>query len=124
MPFSVLVPLIAAPVCAMLPGRNLPWMLATLAALASAVIAATVLPHVMHVTLHYAFGSWEAPIGIEYRVDAANGLVALIISAAAALALLWARTSVDHELRPGSQSVCYRSEEHTSELQSRGHLVC
>ncbi|HLS04948.1 MAG TPA: monovalent cation/H+ antiporter subunit D family protein [Wenzhouxiangella sp.] len=107
MPFSVLVPLIAAPVCAMLPGRNLPWALATLAALASAVIAATVLPHVMHETLHYAFGSWEAPIGIEYRVDAANGLVALIISAAAALALLWARTSVNHELRPGSQSVFY-----------------
>ena len=30
LPFSVLVPLIAAPVCALLPGRVLPWLLALL----------------------------------------------------------------------------------------------
>src|SRR5437660_1821696 len=30
----------------------------------------------------------------------------------------------DHDHRRGVESRRYRSEEHTSELQSRGHLVC
>ncbi len=98
MPFSVLVPLIAAPLCALLPGRTLPWTLAMLAATVSAVIAALVLPQAMAGSLSYAFGNWQPPIGIEYRVDAANGLVALLVSGLAALALPWGRASVNAEL--------------------------
>src|SRR5215510_16564109 len=32
--------------------------------------------------------------------------------------------SSSHRTDPVRPSPCYRSEEHTSELQSRGHLVC
>jgi multicomponent Na+:H+ antiporter subunit D len=98
MPFSVLVPLIAAPVCALLPGRMLPWLLALLAAAAATLISALVLPAAMAGPLSYAFGNWPPPIGIEYRVDAANAFVALLVSGVAVLALLWGRKSIATEL--------------------------
>ena len=98
MPFSVLVPLIASAIVAMLPGRTLPWALTLLATLTSAVIAALTLPAATEVTLSYPFGNWPPPIGIEYRVDAANAFVALLVSGMATLALLWARTSVNREV--------------------------
>jgi len=106
LPFSVLVPLIAAPVCALLPGRVLPWSLAVAAALASALIAMRILPAAMVSPLSYPFGNWPPPVGIEYRVDAANAFVGLLVSAMAVLALLWGRLSVDRQL-PGAQGVFY-----------------
>lgn len=99
MPFSVLLPLIASAFVALLPGRTLPWLLTFLAALASAVIAALVLPAALREPLSYAFGSWPPPIGIEYRVDAANAFVALLVAGMAALILPWAKPTVDREVR-------------------------
>ncbi|MDT8409640.1 MAG: monovalent cation/H+ antiporter subunit D family protein [Wenzhouxiangellaceae bacterium] len=98
MPFSVLLPLIAAPVCALLPGRLLPWALAFTAVAGSAVISAFVLPAAIEEPLRYAFGNWPPPIGIEYRVDAVNALLALLISAMAVVMLPWARLSVNQEV--------------------------
>lgn len=107
MPFSVLVPLIASAVCALLPGRTLPWLLTLAAAIASAVICALVLPATMNgEVLSYAFGNWPAPIGIEYRVDAANAFVALLVAGMAAITLPWAKASVDQEI-PERQGVFY-----------------
>jgi len=106
MPFSVLVPLIAGPACALLPGRLWPWLLTFTAALASAGIAALTLPAAMDATLSYAFGDWPPPFGIEYRVDAANAFVALLVSGMAAITLPWAKTSVDAEV-PERQGTFY-----------------
>ena len=98
MPFSVLLPLIAAPVCALLPGRMLPWLLTLIAVLASAVISALVLPQAVQAPLSYHFGNWPTPIGIEYRVDAVNGLLALLISMMALVIVPWMRQSVNQEV--------------------------
>jgi len=98
MPFSVLVPLIAAPVCALLPGRLLPWLLALASAAASAVIAALVLPAAMDGVLSYQFGNWPPPFGIEYRVDAVNAFLALLIAAMALVIVPWMRQSVNREV--------------------------
>jgi len=98
MPFSVLLPLIAAPVCALLPGRMLPWLLTLVAVLASAVISALVLPQAVEAPLSYHFGNWPPPIGIEYRVDAVNGLLALLISMMALVIVPWMRQSVNQEV--------------------------
>jgi multicomponent Na+:H+ antiporter subunit D len=106
MPFSVLVPLIAALPCALLPGRTAPWLLSFIAAVTSAVIAAMTLSAAMEQTLSYAFGNWQPPIGIEYRVDAANAFVALLVSGMAAVTLPWAKTSVDREV-PVRQGTFY-----------------
>jgi multicomponent Na+:H+ antiporter subunit D len=106
MPFSVLVPLIASAVCALLPGRFWPWALTMAAALTSAIICALVLPAAMTMPLSYAFGNWPPPIGIEYRVDGANAFVALLVAGMAAITLPWAKTSVDREV-PERQGVFY-----------------
>jgi len=98
MPFSVLVPLIAAPVCALLPGRLLPWLLTALAVLAAAVISAFVLPETIGTTLSYQFGNWPPPIGIEYRVDAVNAFLALLISTIGLVIVPWMRQSVNREV--------------------------
>lgn len=95
LPFSVLVPLIAAPVCALLPGRALPWLLTLTAAAAAALISAFILPAATAEPLHYEFGGWPAPIGIVYDVDAANAFVAMLVSALAVLAVVWGRVSVN-----------------------------
>jgi multicomponent Na+:H+ antiporter subunit D len=106
MPFSVLVPLIASLICALLPGRFWPWAVSTAAATTSAVIALMVLPQAMTASLSYAFGNWSPPIGIEYRVDGANAFVAFLVAGMAALTLPWARASVDREV-PERQGVFY-----------------
>ena len=106
LPFSVLVPLIAAPVCALLPGRMLPWLLAWAAALTSLAITGWALPQLWQGAISYPFGNWPPPIGIEYRIDAANGLVALLVSAVAAFVLPWARSINDHEV-PERQGIFY-----------------
>ncbi|PZA00150.1 monovalent cation/H+ antiporter subunit D family protein [Gammaproteobacteria bacterium 2W06] len=105
MPFVVLIPLIAGPVCALLPGRGLPWVLATLAMTTAFILAAMVLAAVFDGgTLSYAFGDWAPPVGIEYRVDAANAFVALLITGVSAILLPWGKPLVDAEVpeRQGS----------------------
>ncbi|AUB79447.1 cation:proton antiporter [Spiribacter roseus] len=105
MPFVVLIPLIAGPVCALLPGRGLPWVLATLTMTTAFILAAMVLAAVFDGgTLSYAFGDWAPPVGIEYRVDAANAFVALLITGVSAILLPWGKPLVDAEVpeRQGS----------------------
>ncbi|MDT8437629.1 MAG: monovalent cation/H+ antiporter subunit D family protein [Wenzhouxiangellaceae bacterium] len=106
LPFSVLVPLIAGPVCAMLPGRVLPWLLAFAAASTSLIIIVSGLPALWNGELSYPFGNWPPPVGIEYRIDAANGLVALLVAAVATLTLAWARRINDFEV-PERQGIFY-----------------
>jgi len=106
MPFGVLVPLIAAPICALLPGRFLPWLTALIAALLSALIMANVLPAAVAEPLRYAFGNWPPPIGIEFRVDAVNAFIGLLVSLMASIVLLWARLSVNQEI-PERQGLFY-----------------
>ena len=105
LPFIMLGPLIASAFAALMPGRSMPWALATLVCLFSATTAGAVLAEVLSgETLSYPFGNWPPPIGIEYRVDAANALLALLVSAMAAITLLWAPASVAKEVdgRPGT----------------------
>ena len=43
-------------------------------------------------------GDWAAPWGIEYRIDAVNAFVLLIVAAVGAVILPYARRSVAHEI--------------------------
>ena len=107
MPFSVLIPLIAAPMVALLPGRIAPWLAASASAWLAFLVAIATWIHVSQTgVLRYAFGNWPPPIGIEYRVDAANAFVALLITVMAAIILLWGRVTVDREV-PERQGAFY-----------------
>jgi multicomponent Na+:H+ antiporter subunit D len=48
--------------------------------------------------ISYALGGWDPPWGIEYRVDALNGFVLLLVSGVAALIMPFARRSVRFEI--------------------------
>ncbi len=106
MPFIVLTPLILSAVVALLPGRFAPWGVSVIVAVVITALSFWVLGHVDETPIRYAFGQWPPPIGIEYRVDAANAWVAFIVSAIALLALVWGKASVDQEI-PERQSVFY-----------------
>jgi multicomponent Na+:H+ antiporter subunit D len=49
-------------------------------------------------TISYAMGSWQPPWGIEYRVDRLAAFMLLLVSAAAALVLPYARASIEAEI--------------------------
>lgn len=106
MPFIVLAPLIFSAIVALLPGRLLPWLVTTAVAAISTFLSIGVWGQIDQAPLIYTFGNWPAPVGIEYRVDAANGLVAIVVSGIALCALLWGRATVNQEI-PERQGVFY-----------------
>ena len=92
---QVVVPLIAAPLCVLLRGRDWAWAAATLVAWATFGISCLLLERVLaEGVISYHLGGWAPPWGIEYRLDAVNGFVLLIVAAIGAVTLPFARQSV------------------------------
>lgn len=95
----VVLPLIMAPITALLPRGRLPWFTATVVTFICAELAAMQLLTVVNGGfISYAVGGWAPPWGIEYRIDALNALMALIISLIAAVTLPYALKSVEKEI--------------------------
>jgi multicomponent Na+:H+ antiporter subunit D len=95
----VLAPLLGAPIAALLRSANMAWLLATLTSWFSFVCSLVLLNQVnMHGEVIYIMGGWEAPWGIEYRLDFANSLLLVLITGLASIVLPYARLSVAHEI--------------------------
>lgn len=98
---QVVLPLVAAPACILLHQARRAWWLVTIVSFVSAGMAASLLVRVLeHGPVSYALGGWAAPWGIEYRIDALNGLMLVLVSGASAATLLFARASVEREVAP------------------------
>ncbi len=107
---QVVVPLIAAPLCVILRRGTWTWALALLVSWASLAISVVLLGQVLDDgPLSYAFGGWEPPWGIEYRVDVLNAYVLLIVSVVGAVVLPFARRSVLEEIPESQHSLFYAS---------------
>ncbi|MCW8908065.1 MAG: monovalent cation/H+ antiporter subunit D family protein [Sedimenticola sp.] len=105
---QVVVPLLAAPLCALLRPRHLAWAVATLTSWVCLLISLTLVAQVQAGgTLRYTFGGWPSPWGIEYVVDLLGAYVLLIVSLIAALVLPYARRSVEREIDPEHHSLFY-----------------
>ncbi|MGH6952886.1 MAG: monovalent cation/H+ antiporter subunit D family protein [Alphaproteobacteria bacterium] len=105
---QVVVPLVAAPACLLLAGARLAWGLALVVGWATFAIAALLLDAVLaHGPVSYALGGWAAPWGIEYRIDAANAFVLVIVAGIGALMLPFARASVDREIPREKHALFY-----------------
>ena len=105
---QVAIPLIAAALCAMLRTGETAWKIALFANWAAfAVSLALGIEVAQYGTVSYMMGGWEAPLGIEYRVDAINVFVLLVVTAIASIILPYARTSVAAEIDPTRQSWFY-----------------
>ncbi len=95
----VLIPFLAAPLVVLIGRNRLAWPLAFIAAIGSFVVSAQLLMQVGDgEVLSYHLGGWAPPLGIEYRVDAANAFVLLIVSAIATVLLPYTRASIRAEL--------------------------
>jgi len=96
---QIIVPLLLAPVCVLLRGARLSWFTALTASWVAFGIAVALLLDVLAGgPLSYAVGGWNAPWGIELRVDAANAFVLTIVAGIGAVVMIFARQSIEHEV--------------------------
>lgn len=96
---QVVIPLLAAPICAVLRRGSLAWGWALIVSWIMPVIAGTILAQVLATgPISYWLGSWEPPWGIEYRIDAANAFVLLLVSSIGAVVMPYARASLEREM--------------------------
>ena len=85
---QVVIPLLAAPACILVRGRDLAFWLALVTTWAAFAVSCLLLDQTMASgVISYELGGWAAPFGIEYRVDALNAFVLLIVSGIGAIVL-------------------------------------
>lgn len=105
---QVVVPLLAAPFCAIFRKGPLAWLIALAANWAAAAIAVALLLKVRDgAILSYMMGGWPAPLGIEYRVDIVNAFVLLVVAGLGAVIIPFARRSVAAEIAENRQAWFY-----------------
>lgn len=95
----IVIPLMVAPITALIPSEKITWLLTLIVCLLSLVISSYVLYAVIdgsHVI--YELGGWRPPWGIEYKIDSLNAFVALIVSSIGCLACLFGYRSVPDEI--------------------------
>ena len=105
---EVLVPFVAAPLVVVFGSRRLAWPIAFAASAISFVIALLLLLQVLdgsHISYH--IGGWAPPLGIEYRVDAANAFVLFLVSGISTVILPYARASFEAEIPRRSTTLLY-----------------
>jgi len=104
---QVVLPLLAAPICAMLRRGSHAWAWALVVSWTMPVIAVAILLRVLDGgTISYWLGNWEPPWGIEYRIDAANAFVLVLVSLIGAVVMPYARASLEREM-PADRQVWY-----------------
>lgn len=105
---QVVIPLMAAPACLLLRRRDLVWAFAVLASILTFAVSTALLLQVLaNGTLSYELGGWEAPWGIEYRIDLLNAPLLVLVSGIGAITLLAARSSMESEIPADRHSLFY-----------------
>ncbi|MEM7056646.1 MAG: monovalent cation/H+ antiporter subunit D family protein [Pseudomonadota bacterium] len=105
---QVMVPLIGSVICALVRQRHVCAAITIGCSVLMPVIAFALLWQVQETgTISYAMGGWAPPVGIEYRVDAPNAFLLVLVSIMGALVALYAPRSVANEIRPESQGWYY-----------------
>ena len=95
----VIIPLLASPVCMLLRNATAAWSVSMVVAWAVLGIAVKLLLSLSEGSiLYYRIGGWNAPWGIEYRLDMVGAFVILIVAAIGALSLTYAKASVEKEI--------------------------
>lgn len=105
---QVIVPLIAAPICLLLKRSQLAWLFSLLASGIALLISILLVQQVVTSgVISYELGGWEAPWGIEYRIDKLNAFVLLIISSISTIVLFAAQTSIEKEIPKSNHTLFY-----------------
>lgn len=105
---QVIVPLMAAPLCLLLARPRLAWLFTLIVSGLAFLISSLLLQQVMASgTIIYELGGWNAPWGIEYRIDQLSALLLLIISAVSTVVLLAAHASIEQEIPEDRHTIFY-----------------
>lgn len=105
---AIVAPLIAGPLCMLLGRRSIAFGISLICTLISVVMSLYLVSLVWNgAVLSYHIGGWAPPLGIEYRIDAANALVLTIVSTVALVALPYARTSIENEIASKNHTLFY-----------------
>ncbi|MFW2374081.1 MAG: monovalent cation/H+ antiporter subunit D family protein [Gammaproteobacteria bacterium] len=105
---QVIVPLMAAPLCLFLTRSRLVWLFTLIVSGLAFLISSLLLQQVMASgTIIYELGGWDAPWGIEYRIDQLNALLLLVISAVSTVVLFAAHTSIKQEIPEDRHTLFY-----------------
>jgi multicomponent Na+:H+ antiporter subunit D len=98
---QVVIPLLAAPTCILLRQATLAWLLALAVSVATLAVSFALLGQAADGTaVSYALGGWAPPWGIEYRIDALNAPLLVIVCAVNLVVMVFARASVEREIDP------------------------
>jgi multicomponent Na+:H+ antiporter subunit D len=104
----VVVPLVAAAIAAFMPNGKAGWAVAMVTATIVAVFSLALLGAVAgEGVISYAMGGWEPPAGIEYRIDALNIAVLLLVGILGFLCVIYALPSVADEIAEDKQGLFY-----------------
>lgn len=105
---QVIIPLMAAPICLILKRAQLVWLFSLIASGLAFVISVLLLQQVMTFgVISYELGGWQAPWGIEYRIDKLNAFVLLIITSISTIVLFAAQTSIENEIPKSKHTFFY-----------------
>lgn len=105
---QVIIPLMAAPICFILKRSQLVWLFSLIVSGLAFSISILLLHQVMTSgVISYELGGWQAPWGIEYRIDKLNAFILLIISAISTIVLFAAQTSIDKEIPKNKHNYFY-----------------
>ena len=95
----VIMPLMSAPLCVLFDRARPAWLVSMSASWLSFAAAVYLLIQVSRDgTISYRLGGWAPPWGIEYRIDLLGAYVLLIVTAIAALVMVFARRSLEKEI--------------------------
>ncbi len=123
----VVVPMLAAPVMVFVPNGRFAWIVSIAVTAASLLFALILLGLVSADTatiraiaergidpnltapgvVSYALGGWAPPVGIEFRVDALNVMILLLVTAIALLAAVFSWPTVSAEVRHEKHPMFY-----------------
>ena len=105
---QIVIPLMSAPLCAMIPSGRIAWLLATVVSWIALAMAVMILAQVTaNGALDYEMGGWAAPWGIAYHVDRLGALVLVIVSGIGALVSPCFYHSIAREVTPDRQPLFY-----------------
>jgi multicomponent Na+:H+ antiporter subunit D len=105
---QVIIPLMSAPLIVFIGNRKLAWLIAMAASATAFVIACLLLAQVKDGSyISYHIGGWAPPLGIEYRIDALNALVLMLISGIGTIVLPYAHNSVSAEIPKRQHTLFY-----------------
>lgn len=107
---QVVLPLLVAPLCVLSRHARAAFVLAVVATLGSFAIAMALFFQLAQQdagVISYAFGSWQPPWGIEYRVDRLSSFMLLLVSSIASIVVLWSYHGIRREIALESHYLFY-----------------